>query len=75
VDGILHVCVPNIPSTAARSTTLALTNAMLPYLVEVADQGFAGALQALPELRRGTYVHRGRCVMESLARAFGRSET
>jgi alanine dehydrogenase len=71
VDGILHFCVPNIPSTAARSTTLALTNAMLPYLAEVADQGFAGALETLPELARGTYVHRGHCVMESLARAFG----
>jgi alanine dehydrogenase len=71
VDGILHFCVPNVPSVAARSATQALTNAMLPYLVEVADRGFLGALEAAPELRRGTYVHRGRCAKESLARAFG----
>jgi alanine dehydrogenase len=73
VDGILHFCVPNVPSAAARSTTLALTNATLPYLIEVADKGFAGALAALPELRRGTYLHAGRCAKESLARAFGLS--
>lgn len=71
VDGILHFCVPNVPSVAARSTTLALTNAVLPYLAEVADRGFPQALAARPELRSGTYLHRGRCVKESLARAFG----
>jgi alanine dehydrogenase len=71
VDGILHFCVPNVLSVAARSTTQALTNAVLPYLIEVADRGFAGAIEAFPELRRGTYVHRGRCRKESLARAFG----
>jgi alanine dehydrogenase len=71
VDGILHFCVPNLPSVAARSTTLALTNATLPYLMEVADQGFERATERFPELGRGTYVHRGGCAMQSLARAFG----
>ncbi|MGE0453667.1 MAG: alanine dehydrogenase [Vicinamibacteria bacterium] len=71
VDGILHFCVPNLPSVAARSATLALTNVLLPYLAAVADHGFEGALPGLPELRRGTYLHRGHCTRESLARAFG----
>jgi alanine dehydrogenase len=62
--------VPNVPSVAARSTTLALTNSILPYLLEVADSGFDRALAGLPELRRGTYVHRGRCAKESLAISF-----
>jgi alanine dehydrogenase len=71
VDGILHFCVPNLPSAAARSATLALTNAVLPYLWAVADAGIEPALAAHAELRRGTYLHAGRCVHESLARAFG----
>ncbi len=68
VDGIIHFCVPNLPSTAARSATLALTNAQLPFLEEVARDGFEAAIVAAPALRRGTYLHRGRCVRESLAR-------
>jgi len=71
IDGIIHFCVPNLPSVAARSATQALTNAVLPYLVEVAAAGFEPAAAALPELRRGTYLHRGHCARESLARAFG----
>jgi len=70
VDGILHFCVPNLPSAAARSSTLALTNALLPYLAEVAGAGFDPALAARADLRRGTYLHGGRCLRESLARAF-----
>jgi alanine dehydrogenase len=72
-DGILHFCVPNLPSVAARSATQALTNALLPLLLEVAREGFEAALARLPDLRRGTYLHRGRCAKESLARAFGLS--
>jgi alanine dehydrogenase len=71
VDGILHFCVPNLPSVAARSSTLALTNALLPYLVEVATTGFERAIAALPDLGRGTYLYRGRCCKESLAKSFG----
>jgi alanine dehydrogenase len=71
VDGVLHFCVPNLPATAARSATLALTNAALPYLEAVAEQGFEAALDALPELRRGVYVRAGRVERPSLARAFG----
>jgi alanine dehydrogenase len=70
VEGIVHFCVPNLPSAAARSSTLALTNALLPYLLEVAGGGLDKALAARPELRRGTYVSGGRCVRESLARSF-----
>jgi alanine dehydrogenase len=70
VDGIVHFCVPNLPSTAARSSTLALTNALLPYLIEVAGSGLDRSLDAYPELLRGTYLSRGRCFRESLVRAF-----
>ena len=71
VDGILHFCVSNLPSVAARSSARALTNAYLPYLQEVANLGLEGALAALPDLRRGLYLYRGHCVRESLAQAYG----
>ncbi|HET8644464.1 MAG TPA: alanine dehydrogenase, partial [Vicinamibacteria bacterium] len=71
VDGIIHFCVPNLPATAARSSTLALTNAVLPYLQYVTEEGFLGALEAHDDLRRGVYTHAGRVARASLARAFG----
>jgi alanine dehydrogenase len=71
VDGIVHFCVPNLPSCAARSATQALTNALLPYLTELADRGINEAIAHIPDLRSGTYLHRGKCVQETLARAFG----
>jgi len=70
VDGILHVCIPNLPSGAARTATQALTNALLPYLITVADQGLDAALHCHPDLARGTYLYRGRCASEVLARTF-----
>jgi alanine dehydrogenase len=71
VDGILHFCVPNLPSAAARSSTQALTSALLPYLLDLGAQGFEHALEDCPDLRRGTYLFRGRCAKQSLAEAFG----
>ena len=69
VDGILHFCVPNLPSVAARSATQALTSAVLPYLQQVAAAGIDGARQELQDLSRGIYLLRGECVKDSLARA------
>jgi alanine dehydrogenase len=71
VDGILHFCVPNLPSVAARSATLAYTNALLPYLTQVVERGIDGALAASPDLRRGVYLYRGGCSHEALAQVFG----
>jgi alanine dehydrogenase len=71
VDGIIHFCVPNLPAAAARSSTLALTNAVLPYLQAVADEGFEAALHLHDDLRRGVYAYAGRVARASLARAFG----
>jgi alanine dehydrogenase len=71
VDGIIHMCIPNLSSGVARTATLALTNATLPYLQAVADDGIDAALRAHPDLARGTYLYRGRCANERLARTFG----
>jgi alanine dehydrogenase len=71
VDGILHFCVPNLPSAAARSSTQALTSALLPYLLDLGTLGVDRALEDSPDLRRGTYLFRGRCAKQSLAQTFG----
>ena len=71
VDGVLHFCVPNMPSVAARSSTVALTNALLPTLLEVVAKGFDAAYRENRGLCRGTYLYRGSCHKESLARVFG----
>ncbi len=71
VDGVLHFCVPNLPSEASRASTRALTNAILPFIEQIAEQGFDEAVRQNASLRRGTYTHRGRCVRESLAQSFG----
>jgi alanine dehydrogenase len=71
VDDILHFCVPNLPTVAARSATLALTNAILPFLLEVVEKGVDRAIAENRDLARGTYVHRGACTKPSLAELFG----
>ena len=71
MDNILHFCVPNLPSIAARSATMAWTNAQLPYIAAVARDGLERAAGQYPMLARGVYLHGGRCVRPSLARAHG----
>lgn len=71
VDGIIHFCVPNLPSVAARSATLALTSVQLPYISAVARDGIESAALAHPRLARGVYLHQGACVHPSLARVHG----
>lgn len=71
VDGIVHVCIPNLPSGAARSATQALTNAILPYLTDIADLGIDAALRRHPGLARGVYLYEGRCSSPLVARTFG----
>jgi alanine dehydrogenase len=70
VDDVIHFCVPNLPSTASRASTRALTNAILPYLEEIADKGFDRAVRENPGLRRGTYTYQGKCVREGLSAHF-----
>jgi alanine dehydrogenase len=68
-EGVVHYCVANIPGAVARTSTLALTSATLPYLVRVAGQGVAGAAQADPALRRGLSTLGGSLVSRPVAEA------
>ena len=71
VDDIIHFCVPNLPSTASRASTRALTNSIFPYVLEIANKGFERAAQENSALCRGTYTHQGKCNRKGLAASFG----
>ncbi|MDH3842260.1 MAG: alanine dehydrogenase, partial [Chromatiales bacterium] len=68
VDEIVHYCVANMPGAVARTSTFALTNATLPYVVRLAGLGTQKALQEDKHLRAGLNVHRGQVTYEAVAR-------
>ncbi len=70
VDGIIHFCVPNLPSTASRASTRSLTNSMLPYVEEIADKGIDRAMRDNSALERGTYTYDGHCLRKSVSKIF-----
>ncbi|HTX17471.1 MAG TPA: alanine dehydrogenase [Bacteroidota bacterium] len=68
--GIVHYCVPNMTASVGRTATLALTNAMVPYLRQVADVGMERAILSHPGFARGVCTYRGQCTNGSVARIF-----
>jgi alanine dehydrogenase len=66
-EGIVHYCVSNMPSAVARTATLALTQATLPYILELADLGLNDALARNAGLRAGLQVHSGQVTHQGLA--------
>jgi len=71
-SGVVHYCVPNMPSAVARTATLSLTQATLPYAVALAAQGLRAALTADEGLRGGLQVHAGHVTHRDLAVDVGR---
>ena len=71
VDGIVHYCVANMPGGVPRTSTFALNNATLPYVLELADQGWKAALARNPHLRAGLNVCEGRVAHREVAAALG----
>ena len=71
IDNIVHYCVANMPGAVARTSTFALNNATLPYILQLADQDVVAALQADPHLRAGLNIHRGRITYRAVAEALG----
>jgi len=69
--GVVHYAVPNMTSAVARTASLALTHAALPYLLAIAERGVAGAIRDQQGLAAGVYTYRGQMVYQPLARAFG----
>ena len=70
VDGILHYCVANIPGAVPYTSTLALTNATLPYALQLADKGWRKACSDNEELRKGLNVVEGKVVYRQVAEAW-----
>ena len=69
VDGIIHYCVTNMPGAVPRTSTFALTNATLPYALEIANKGVMGAIQEDPALKRGINTYKGLLTNKEVARA------
>jgi alanine dehydrogenase len=69
--GVIHYCVKNVPASVPVTSTRALSNALFPYVREVAGRGLADAINADPGLGRGVVVAEGRVVDSVLARATG----
>ncbi len=67
VDGVVHYCVTNMPGAVARTSTFALNNATLPFVLALADKGWRKALQDDVYLRRGLNVHAGAVTFEAVA--------
>ncbi|MCA9900472.1 MAG: alanine dehydrogenase [Ardenticatenaceae bacterium] len=72
-EGIIHHCVPNMTAAYGRSTTYAITNAALPYLLAVGEGNVETASQQLPALGRGVTLVNGRLVHPKVAQALGKS--
>lgn len=67
VDGIIHYCVANIPGSVPITSTRALTNATLPYVIKLAENGWEGACKAYHDLRYGVNIVKGDVVFKSVA--------
>ncbi len=71
VDGIVHYCVANMPGAVPVTSTIALTNATLPYILELANKGWEHAVRTNPELLSGLNIVDGYVTHPGVAEAFG----
>lgn len=70
-EGVVHYCVTNMPAAVARTSTVALNNATLPFVLALADHGWRGALAEDPHLRDGLNICRGRVTHPAVAHDLG----
>jgi alanine dehydrogenase len=71
VEGIIHYCVANIPGAVPMTSTVALTNATLPYALKLADLGWEAACEKQAGLREGLNIVHGKVVNQAVAETFG----
>jgi alanine dehydrogenase len=71
VDGVTHYCVANMPGAVPVTSTFALTNATLPYVLAFADEGLMGALEKVPGLKSGVNVAAGKVTHPAVAEGVG----
>ncbi|MGD2269442.1 MAG: alanine dehydrogenase [Desulfobacterales bacterium] len=75
IDGIVHYAVSNMPGAVPKTSTMALTNATLPYLVEIANKGWKKSMQENPEISSGANIVNGKITYKGVAEAFGLEHT
>ena len=71
VDGVVHYAVSNMPGAVPRTSSLALTNATLPFAVEIANKGWKKAAKENPEIKLGVNIVQGKVTCKPVAEAFG----
>ncbi|TMV11769.1 alanine dehydrogenase [Arenibacterium halophilum] len=71
VDGIMHYCVANMPGAVARTSTIALGNATMPFMLALADKGWREACATDPHLLNGLNVHAGKLTYFAVGKALG----
>lgn len=71
IDDIIHYCVANMPGAVPYTSTLALTNATLPYALQLANMGWKTACEKNVELRKGLNVANGKVIYKGVAEAWG----
>lgn len=71
VDGIMHYCVANMPGAVARTSTIALGNATMPFMLALADKGWKQACADDPNLKAGLNVHAGKLTYAAVGDALG----
>ena len=71
VDGIMHYCVANMPGAVAQTSTLALGNATMPFMLALADKGWRQACEDDPHLLDGLNVHAGKLTYHAVGKALG----
>ena len=71
VDGVMHYCVANMPGAVARTSTIALGNATMPFMLALADKGWRKACEDDPHLMEGLNTHAGHLTYYAVGRALG----
>jgi alanine dehydrogenase len=71
IDGIVHYAVSNMPGALPRTSTLALNNSILPYVLEIANKGWKKAMQENSAIKHGANVVNGQVTFKGVAKAFG----
>ncbi|RKY88013.1 alanine dehydrogenase [candidate division KSB1 bacterium] len=70
-EGVIHYCVPNIPSLVPRTSTYALTNTSKKYIYSIAEKGVEECIKIDSSLLRGVYTYKGKCTNQRLSGIFG----
>jgi alanine dehydrogenase len=71
VDGVIHYCVANMPGAVGRTSTYALTNVTLPYVLQLAKKGLDKAVRENAALAQGVNIREGKVTNEAVAETFG----